>query len=63
MNRDVVLIIYAAAMGWLACSWWRGERQRLVWDAADELAAREDARKRFQAEAAPHIVPDPEPAT
>lgn len=59
MNRDVVLIIYAAALGWVACTWWREERQRLVWAAADELVAREDARKRFQAEAAATVTPEP----
>ncbi len=36
--RSVALIVYGAVLGYCALTWWRAERQRLVWDAAEEAA-------------------------
>jgi len=38
MNRDVVLVIYAAVLGWCLRGWWQRERESLRHDA--EYAAR-----------------------
>jgi hypothetical protein len=41
MNRDLLLVVYAALLGWCANNWWRAERERIAWQAADK--AREHA--------------------
>jgi hypothetical protein len=27
MNRDLMLVVYAAVLGWCVCEWWREERE------------------------------------
>ena len=41
MNRDFALVVYAAMLGWVAHRWWREEKERIAWDAADEVQRRE----------------------
>lgn len=36
MNRDVVLVVYAAVLGWCLNTWWREEKERIAWRAADK---------------------------
>jgi len=36
MNRDVVLVVYAILLGWCANSWWREEKERIAWSAANK---------------------------
>jgi hypothetical protein len=40
-ERTVILVVYAAVLGWVANSWWRAEKERIAWAAADELQRRE----------------------
>jgi hypothetical protein len=56
MNRDVVLVVYALVLGWCANNWWRAERERIAWQAADK--AREHAEFAAQLR-----QPPPEPST
>jgi len=59
MNRDVVLVIYAVALGWCLNAWWRAEKESIIWDAADELGRRQEAAERFNLKD-PQPSPDPE---
>ena len=59
MNRDVVLVIYAGALGWCLHSWWLEEKERIAWRAAEK--ARDQMA--FAAEMAQRSPePDLEPA-
>jgi len=44
--NSVVLVVYAAVLGWYACKWWRYEREQIVWDTATEIERRRDAAER-----------------
>lgn len=43
--RNLVLVVYAAVLGWVANSWWREEKDRIAWRAAEK------AREHLQFEA------------
>jgi len=34
-TRNVVLVVYAAVLGWYLHSWWREEKERIAWRAAE----------------------------
>ena len=52
MSRDVVLVVYAAVIGWYLHRWWEAEREHLVWDAAARASALSTARENGAAPAA-----------
>lgn len=58
MNRDVVLVFYAVALGWCLNNWWRDEKERITWNAVqktlDEQRAVEELRRAQS--------PEPEPS-
>ena len=39
MNRDVVLVVYAIVLGWTLNTWWREEKERIAWRAAEKARA------------------------
>jgi hypothetical protein len=34
--NTVVLVVYAAVLGWVAHSWWLAERRSIAWEAAEK---------------------------
>lgn len=41
-NRGVLLIVYGALLGYLACQWWECERRSIAWEAAEKAAEKLD---------------------
>jgi hypothetical protein len=64
-DRPLLLIVYGALLGWVACNWWRSERealeQRAAWRAAD--IAEELLAQRRAAPPAAAAGPASSPAT
>ena len=62
MNRDVVLVFYAVALGWCLSNWWRDEKDFLVRRAADQALRDQAELEEFRRQAAQSPAPDLEPA-
>ena len=58
MNRDVVLVIYAVALGWCLNSWWREEKERITWNAVQKTLEEQRTVEELRRQAAQS--PDPE---
>ena len=35
-SRGVLLIVYGAMLGYIACKWWEQERERIAWKASEK---------------------------
>lgn len=50
-ERSVILVVYAAVLGWYACKWWESEKRFLAWDAAEKADEIAQARRDSEANA------------